>query len=226
MEKEVKQLYTLKHNSVLDGEETIIPFVGPNGEEKKALTLTEIDAYTTIFENSQEFMHQLNSLGYNFYNSHFFIEYYHNGQRKKTTLVFSDQDTLRQFALNNQGENNVKKDIEFYRYVINLLKEVEEDPEMLRYLKRNGYIWSRLKDNIERYNARKGVDLEESNICRKFTENKLLSYKAIRDIEIGKKEYEEAKKFDQQMEERKKAFVKQKLRSINNQGQLFNPDNY
>ena len=226
MEEKTKKLYTLKHNSVLDGVETVIPFLMRNGETNNTLTLTEIDSYTTLFENSFDLMQELNKLGYNFYNSHFFIEYRHNHQSKKTELIYSNQDVLRQFALENLGESKVKSDIIFHRYLYNLIQESKIEPEMLLYLRDNNFISSWLKHNIEEYNYYKDIDTEASHINITRIKKELKSYKTIRDIEIGKKEYEKYKHFKQQMEERKKTLVKKPKYYIEGQEQLFNPDNY
>lgn len=229
MGEKTRKIYTLKHNSVLDGVETVIPFNGENGERKDKLTLTEIDAYTTLFDSSSDLMYGLNSIGYSFYNSHFFIEYHYNHQRKKTELIFSDQTLLRQFALNNLGENTIKCDISFHRYLYSLTEEAEKDPEMLKYLRDNNYISSWLKQNIEEYNIYKDIDVDVSHINISRIKKELKSYKTIRNIEIGKREYEKYKQFIQQMEEKKKKLVKKPRKPknyIEGQGQLFDPDNY
>lgn len=229
MEKKSKKLYTLKHNSVLDGVETVIPFIDVNGETKEKLTLTEIDSYTTLFENSFSLMDGLNTLGYNFFNSHFFIEYQYNHQRNKTELVYSDQETLRHFAINNQGQSTVKNDTFFNLYVYRLIEMAKEDPEMMRFLRKNNYISTWLKQNIEKYNVYINTDVEAAHINITQIKNTLKDYKVIRDIEIGKKEYEKEKLFKQQLEEKKKQFIKKKQKpkkNIEGQGQLFNPDNY
>ena len=226
MGEKTKKLYTLKHDSVLDGVETVIPFTSENGEENNTLTLTEIDAYTTLFESSFDLMNRLNSIGYNFHNSHFFIEYHYNHQRKKTNLIYSDQELLRQFAINNLGKNTVKCDITFNRYLYSLTEEASEDPELLKYLRANNYISEWLKQNIEEYNVYKSIDMEMAHINISRIKKELKSYKAIRDIEIGKKEYEKYKQFKKQEEEKN---VKKKIKTkhyIKRQGQLFDPDNY
>lgn len=230
MGKKSRKLYTLKHILKLDGSETIIPFTGVNGEIKEKLTLTEIDAYTTQFESNYELMNVLNSIGYNFYNSHFIIEYHYNHQRKETDTIYSDQEILRQFALDNLGENKVKSDLTFNRYVYSLIEEAKNDPEMLKYLIEGQYISSWLKQNIEEYNVYKNIDVEASHINITRIKEALRNYKVIRDIEIGKKAYENEKLLKKRMEEKKKQLVKKKAKKpkhyIEGQGQLFDPDNY
>lgn len=231
MEKKAKGLYKLIHVSTLDNKETTVRFVDKKGNSKEKIALTEIDSFTSYFDSSEALLDFLQRLGYNFSNDRFFIEYQHNHEAKRLDLVFSDQETIKKFARNNQGKYTVEQDTLFFKYLYEMIDKYEENLEMINYLRRNNYISSWLNQNLAEYNESNGIDVESMHISLLRIKKELSQYRVIRNIEIGKKEYESQKLFKQQMEERKKTFVKQKkIKRPKNfaegQTQLFNPDNY
>lgn len=230
MKEKVKGLYILKHFSTLDKKVTTIKFVDNDGKLKEKMTLTDIDSFTTQFDSAQSLLFYLQDIGYNFYNSNFFIEYQNNHQAKRLDLVFSDQHTINNFAVNNQKRYKVEKDSSFYQYLYKIVDEVANDQEMIYYLRKNNYISMWLYENLAEYKACQSIDVESSHIYMTRIKTELSKYKIIRNIEIGIKEYESEKLFKQQIEERKKTFVKKKIKNqknfIEGQEQLFNPDNY
>lgn len=224
-----KGLYTFKHISTLDNVETTINFIGQDGKEKEKLSLTEIDSFTLNFESREYLLFYMQKIGYKFYNSKFVIEYKNNNETKRIDPVFSDQETLKKFALNNQGNYKIKKDAEFYKYLYYIIEDVANNHEMIYFLRKNNYISEWLYQNIARYNSCKNIDVEASHIYITRIKEELSQYRIIRNIEIGLKEYEKQKSFKPQMEEKKKTLTKKKKTPknfIEGQGQLFNPDNY
>lgn len=225
MEKE-KGLYTFKHISTLDNVETTIKFVNQNGEEKEKLSLTEIDNFTLNFDCRENLLFYMQKLGYNFYNSKFIIEYKYKNQVKKINPVFSDQETLKEIALNNQGSYIIKRDTTFYKYLYYIMEEVANNHKLMTYLIKNNYMSSWLQENIARYNIYIISDVEAAHIFMTRIKKELSKYKVIRDIEVGIKEYEKLIKTNT-TEKENKAKIKRKQKDFaEGQGQLFNPDNY
>ena len=227
MKKETKGLYTLKHISAIENVETPITFTMSDGTEKMKLTLTDIDSFTLQFDCKENMLFYMQKLGYKFYNSKFIIEYQNNHETKMIKPVFSDQETLKYFAQNNQGSYIVKKDNIYYKYLGDIVYMVSQDAELAYFLRKNNYISSWLYRNIIEYFIFKNDDVEASHINMDRIKKELSQYRVIRSLEIGIKEYNKEKDFKQQIEDRKKTFVKTKQKKqIEGQEQLFNPDNY
>lgn len=221
-----KGLYTFKHISTLDNVETIIKFIDEEGKEKEKLSLTEIDSFTLNFDCRENLLFYMQKIGYDFYNSKFIIEYKNNNQIKKINPVFSDQETLKEFALNNQGSYKIKKDAAYYKYLYYIIRDIAGNHDLIRYLVKNNYMSSWLYENVTRYNISISTDVEAAHIYMTRIKKELTKYKVVRDIEVGIKEYEKLIKINTSEKENKTKKLKKPRHFIEGQGQLFNPDNY
>lgn len=228
-----KGLYTFKHVSTLDNVETIIKFIDEEGKEKEKLSLTEIDSFTLNFDSRENLLFYMQKIGYDFYNSKFIIEYKNNNKTKKIDPVFSDQENLKELALNNQGSYKIKKDASYYKYLYYIIRDIANNYNLIWYLVKNKYMSTWLYENVTRYNISISTDVEAAHIYMTRIKKELTKYKVVRDIEVGIKEYEKLiktnaneKETNQNEEKPKVKTLKKPRHFIEGQGQLFNPDNY
>lgn len=186
-----KRLYTLVHNSVLDGELTPIYFEMPDGSTSEKMTLIDIDRFTTQFDDALAMLDYFKSLGFEFYNSHFFIQYLNNHQVKRIPLIFSDQTELKTIASINPGKYKVNYNKT--KYINDLIDRIKNDAELLRFLTKRGYISEGLNYLIASCIMCMEEEPQSTYIYINEMKGVLSNYKTIRTLEIGIKEYERQK---------------------------------
>ena len=182
-------LYSLVYVSK-NGDKKVIPFTKEKGVVREKLALSSIDSYTTNFSSCEELLSELNGLGYNLSDGTFQIEYSNKGKVKKTEVIYSDKKLIKKIALENNGKSVIKKDLSYTRYFIYLMRTIQFEPEIFKYLKSYHYISPMLAQSIGEYLHYVDLEIDIEMNYRKIEINKFLTqYKTIREIEIGISNY-------------------------------------
>lgn len=167
-----------------------------NGISKSRFPLTILDAITSNFANDEELATALNKMVPKFYDGHFVIEYTKNKANLvdgALYLVYNDMTFLSELARENIGASKLPKS-SVAHYLRWFLDKVKEDSEFLEYLSENEFIDAHFKRLVSEYlfyinsfekDAEAMVWKVEVDLVKK-----LMNYKVIRGIEIGRKHFE------------------------------------
>ncbi|MBR3898259.1 MAG: hypothetical protein IKJ43_03145 [Bacilli bacterium] len=159
--------------------------------------LTQLDALTTRINMDGLYFLFDYLCGEKISDGNFFIQYRLNKMDKKIRTAGPDDVNLRDIANNNIGNDIVKKDILFERYVINTLYRFQNDYGLFRFLikRPEKYLNDYVLKQIDRYfEALNGSDENLKHFYFRKVCESMSSYKIIRNIEDGINEYEKKRK--------------------------------
>ncbi|MBR2588333.1 MAG: hypothetical protein IKD77_03895 [Bacilli bacterium] len=210
-----KNGYTLVHEDKPTSLKTIIVELTPY--------LTNIDAFTTNFDNEFELWEAVEMMGYSVFSDNFYVEYRSGRRRTKLPVVYSDNERLKELSHDNQGSTKVKANLDQSKFITSLAKKAEEDYELLRYLYENHFITQKVHDDIARYNLYRTRDVEESAKTLSALRGYFIYYSHIRKVEIGIRKYYEKDKTVEEPQEKPKVLTKLP-QPTNVQMQLFDPN--
>lgn len=193
--------------------------------------LTDIDAFTTDYASEFGLWEALeeNSLGIT--SEDFTIEHKRGKRVYELPVVYGDQKDLKQFSQNNQGSSNVKNDIDHTIFVLELIKRIAEDQELVEYLSEKKHITQVARTYLNNYLAYKSIDTpscqEESRHYWSLLSKYFTNYAHIRNIVIGIKAYEEKDiEFEEPRREEKPKVLKKTPAPAPKQLTLFDLDKF
>ncbi len=188
--KQSRRAYSLKHETK-DGQILTFNKKEVNDGTSAKFNLTDIDAFTTEFDNFEHFKQVMSCVFPSWNGTKYWIECSQNSRLIKLPLVFKNQEILKKVSKENKGEENIKKDPWLNNYLNEFLLMVYSEKEKIAFLRNNKYIVPRLNtllENLEK--AEINNDSDNIRIVLSQIRNLLSKYYIIRKIEIGKDHYD------------------------------------
>lgn len=150
-------------------------------EDKEKLPLSLIDAFTTQFQNQDELLNYLLANVKGVPIGKITIDYVSKGIVKHLEVAYSDQAEIKNVATKNFNSSSVD-DSSKSNLIHSVAHRLDNERQILKYLRVNGYIDSQTDINFEEY-------MEHYNTANySFFERKLgdsLSYKQFRGVAMG-----------------------------------------
>ena len=166
----------------LDGNEEVFYLDYEDGTRRNNFSLTELDAFTTNFEDKDQMISAISFLFPNWNGGNLWIEYKYGNKTNRLDLVFNDQINLSKISKEISGKSNLDEYDSVNKYICDFIWKMWHNQNTLDYLVENNFLSEYASKMIKLYRYGLATYKEVYNI--------LSSYKVIRGIEIGIKNYQ------------------------------------
>ena len=166
----------------LDGNEEVFYLDYEDGTRRNNFSLTELDAFTTNFEDKDQMISAISFLFPNWNGGNLWIEYKYGNKTNRLDLVFNDQINLSKISKEISGKSNLGEYDSVNKYICDFIWKMWHNQNTLDYLVENNFLSEYASKMIKLYRYGLATYKEVYNI--------LSNYKVIRGIEIGIKNYQ------------------------------------
>lgn len=163
--------------------------------EKEKVCISEIDSFTTKFQDKDELVNYLNNkFSLDVTESDIYIIYFHSKKELHREVMYNEYKFLPEFISDNKskienGSENFKK---YLDYVAEVLNRISKDIELRKYILNSHLVNDKVKEYITNY-LYKTHTIEKQQIRYALATRHLSAYKALRDLVFAIELYDNKK---------------------------------